>query len=175
MSLRINIPPLTRVLLVLLVGFSLLYLTSFRSRGAARHVAHPELPYIVLVPNVSIFYPWVYITSAFVEQNVITLLIAGATILYGGKYLERAWGSREFGGFLLVVILVPNLVTAFLYVILFVVTRAHSLGYVQLANLETARELNDRIGGVAYTAQSPYKRLSWLRSSNLYRNIQSPY
>ena len=104
-------------------------------------MAHPELPYIVLVPNVSIFYPWVYITSVFVEQNVVTLLIAGATILYGGKYLERAWGSREFGKFLLVVILVPNLVTAFLYVLLFVVTRAHAFGYVPLANLETVKEL----------------------------------
>lgn len=74
---------------------------------------------------------------------MITLLIAGATILYGGKYLERAWGSREFGKFLLVVILVPNLVTAFLYVLLFVVTRAHSLGYVQFANLKTDKELID--------------------------------
>ena len=70
------------------------------------------------------FYPWVYITATFAEQNILTLLVSSATILLGGKYLERAWGSREFGKFVLVVTLIPNVVSAFLYVIWFAITRA---------------------------------------------------
>ena len=83
------------------------------------------MAWIALTPQLSIFYPWVYITSTLAERNIITLLIAIATILYGGKYLERAWGSAEFGKFLLVVILVPNVVATILYVLLYVITRQY--------------------------------------------------
>ena len=125
MALRINIPPLTRVLLVFLVGLSVVYYAaSYRASKSTDPKKGAIIPWITLIPQLSVYYPWVYITSALAERNVVTLLVAGATVLYGGKYLERAWGSAEFGKFLLVIILVPNTIAAILYVLLFVVTRA---------------------------------------------------
>ena len=125
MALRINIPPLTRVLLVFLVGLSVVYqAASYRASKSADPTKGAIIPWITLIPQLSVYYPWVYITSTLAERNVVTLLVAGATVLYGGKYLERAWGSAEFGKFLLVITLVPNTVAAILYILLFVVTKA---------------------------------------------------
>lgn len=117
MQLRINIPPLTRALLASLLAISITHqVTRYVFRGAG-----PEL--LALIPQWSLFYPWVYITATFAEQNVITLLIAGATILYGGKYLERAWGSKEFGKFLLIVTVLSNVGATLIYVLWFAITR----------------------------------------------------
>ncbi|KAL9099464.1 MAG: hypothetical protein Q9163_005042 [Psora crenata] len=127
MQMRINIPPLTRILLVLLVAISI-------THQATRYLFH-TLPaeLLALVPQQSLFYPWVYLTATFAEQNVVTLLIAGATILYGGKYLERAWGSREFAKFVLIVTVLPNVASTFIYVLWFAITRdaARAVAYIQ--------------------------------------------
>jgi membrane associated rhomboid family serine protease len=122
MALRINIPPLTRALLVLLVGLSIVYqILSYRGRPNGTLVS-----WITLTPQLSIYYPWVYVTATFAEHNVLTLLVAGSTLLYGGRYLERAWTSTEFGKFLLVVILIPNFVASIIYVIIFAILRVDS-------------------------------------------------
>ena len=124
MALRINIPPLTRVLLILLVGLSLVYqAASYRERRSGA-TTHTGVPWLALTPQLSVYYPWVYLTSTFAERNVATLLVAGATVFYGGKYLERAWGSAEFGKFFLVATLIPNVTAALLYVLVFAITRA---------------------------------------------------
>ena len=65
--------------------------------------------WLTLTPH--IYYPWTLLTATLAEHNFITLGIAVATVFYGGKYLERAWGSRELGEFLLVVVIVSNLCT----------------------------------------------------------------
>ena len=118
MQLRINIPPLTRVLLALLAGTFVTY-QIIRAR-------HPE--YLALIPQLSILYPWVYVTATFAEQNIFTLPVTAATVLYGGKYLERAWGTKEFGKFVLVVTVVPYIGAAIVYLLWFAVSRtdAHS-------------------------------------------------
>ena len=116
MQLRINIPPLTRVLLGILVAVSIAHQVS-------RHFIGDNPEFVALVPQHTIFYPWVYLTATFAEQNVITLFIAGATILYGGKYLERAWGSMEFGRFVLIVTLLPNVGAMFIYIAWYAITR----------------------------------------------------
>lgn len=118
MQMRINIPPLTRILLGLLFAISL-------THQATRYIFRDTLPVelLALVPQQSVFYPWVYITASFAEQNIVTLLIAGATILYGGKYLERAWGSTEFGKFLLIVAVLPNVASTIVYVLWFAITQ----------------------------------------------------
>ena len=124
MPLRINVPPLTRLLLILLVGLSLIY--------QAINYRHQNAPgargWIVLIPSVSIFFPWVYATSAMAEENVLTLLIGGATIFYGGKYLERAWGSSNFARFMLIVSLIPYALAAVLYEIAWKTSGVQSLG-----------------------------------------------
>ena len=129
MQMRINIPPLTRGLLGLLIAISTAHQTTRYFFGGL----DPEL--LALIPQWSLFYPWVYITATFAEQNVVTLLIAGATILYGGKYLERAWGSTEFGKFVLLVTVLPNLIATFVYVLWFAITHDDSRAYVECSRL----------------------------------------
>lgn len=80
------------------------------------------VPFLTVVPALSIVFPWTFLTATFVEQNIFTLFITLATIFYGGKYLERAWGSAEFGKFLLVISLVPNFLTFCFYIAWFAIT-----------------------------------------------------
>lgn len=123
MAPRINIPPVTRILLIVLVALTFLYnLARWRAIDAlppAMQVSRPDspiIPYLPLVPSKVLYYPWTLLTATFVEQNIFTLLINGATLFYGGKYLERAWGSREFGKFILAISLVPNVVAVLIYI-----------------------------------------------------------
>lgn len=126
MQMRINIPPLTRVLLALLIAISVTHqITRYIFGGL-------DQGFLAIIPQWSLFYPWVYATATFAEQNVVTLLIAGATILYGGKYLERAWSSTEFGKFVLIVTVLPNVAATFIYVLWFAITRDESRAYVDL-------------------------------------------
>ncbi|KAL8761134.1 MAG: hypothetical protein Q9184_002709 [Pyrenodesmia sp. 2 TL-2023] len=103
MQWRISIPLLTRVLLALLLVFSISY--QALRLGGDRTSGHN----LALIPQWAPFTPWVYFTATYSEQNVVTILIAGATLLYGGKYLERAWGSLEFGKFILISVKAPML------------------------------------------------------------------
>ena len=127
MQLRINIPPLTRVLLGLLIAISAAHQTTRYLYGGIG----TEL--LALIPQLSLFYPWVYITATFAEQNGLTLLIAGPTILYGGRYLERAWGSREFGKFVLLVTILPNVAATLMYILWFAITRDDTRAYVEMS------------------------------------------
>ena len=65
MQLRINIPPLTRVLLVLIIVISLVFQVARFELGAAQ--GDPD--FLALIPQWSLFYPWVYFTATFAEQN----------------------------------------------------------------------------------------------------------
>jgi membrane associated rhomboid family serine protease len=117
---RFNIPPITRILLIVLIlqsflGFAIRYRQWSKTSEAA-------IPYLTLVPSLSITYPWVFLSTTLVESNVFTLGISGFTIYHGGRYLERAWSSREFVKFLLIVSLIPNLLTFAMLVFLFAMT-----------------------------------------------------
>ncbi|KAJ5730798.1 uncharacterized protein N7483_005306 [Penicillium malachiteum] len=119
MPIRVNIPPATRLFLVSLLAFSLLYnIARWREldyTGAVQST--PLIPYLTLVPSRFFYYPWTLITATIVEQNIFTVLLNAATIFYGGKYLERAWGSREFSKFIAAVTLIPNAVIIPIYLI----------------------------------------------------------
>lgn len=133
MALHINIPPVTRILLIFLVASSFLYnvarWTQLDSQKYGR--SQPILvPYLTLVPAMSLYYPWVFLTATFVEQNIFTLIINGATIFYGGKYLERAWGAKEFGKVLLIISLIPNLLIAIIYIFWAALSGNHERAYV---------------------------------------------
>ncbi|KAH8677327.1 eukaryotic integral membrane protein [Xylariales sp. PMI_506] len=118
---RINIPPVTRALLVaLLVQSVLSAAVRYRQWSANAEIV---IEWLTLVPQLSLFYPWTFVTTTLVENNIFTLSIAGLTLFQGGRYLERAWSSREFAKFLLVVSLIPNLLTFLVLVMLFSVTR----------------------------------------------------
>lgn len=131
---RVNIPPLTRVSLIVTVSLSILTGTlryrDWMSRqsetttttGSTASDEYFTVPFLTVVPALSIVFPWTFITATFVEQNIFTLFITLATLFYGGKYLERAWGSAEFGKFLLVVSVVPNFITFIIYIAWFALT-----------------------------------------------------
>src|SRR5215471_14601603 len=118
MAPRINIPPVTRTILSSLCAFSVLYgFARWTRLGGGSWSESVSVPYLVLVPERILFYPWTLATATFVESNIFALLISGATIFYGGKYLERAWGSREFGKFVVVVSLLSNVVMVVLFIL----------------------------------------------------------
>lgn len=122
--LRVNIPPVTRILLVLLITLSVFNrAASYGPQlavfvGSSKH-RRWKAPYLDFVPNYSLFYPWVVITATLVEPNLLVLLITAVTLFYGGRYLERAWSSAEFAKFVLVMALVPNVLTAVVWVLIY--------------------------------------------------------
>lgn len=118
---RINIPPVTRILLVVLLLQSILSAAvRYRQWTAESEVV---VQWLSLIPQLSLFYPWTFITTTLVENNIFTLAIAGLTLFHGGRYLERAWSSREFAKFLVVASLIPNLLTFLVLVSLFTLSR----------------------------------------------------
>ncbi|KAI5800019.1 eukaryotic integral membrane protein-domain-containing protein [Geopyxis carbonaria] len=133
---RVNIPPLTRVCLVICICLSILtgslryraYINRLPQQSEDGSTSEPPesqlftVPYLTVVPALSIVFPWTFVIATFVEQNIFTLTITLVTLFYGGKYLERAWGSMEFGKFLLVTSLVPNFATFVIYVAWFAIT-----------------------------------------------------
>lgn len=180
MQLRLNIPPLTRILLGLLLTISITY-------QVTRYlVPRFKTELLALVPQWSIFYPWVYVTATYAEGNVITLFIAGATILYGGKYLERAWGSLEFGKFVAVVTILPNVAATFIYILWFAITMDSSRAYVPQNPLSPITIpfcpsaillLTQRVssGSLIFKAPYPFKELSLSPLSSLSQNIPSRF
>ncbi|KAF1941979.1 cytochrome c oxidase subunit I [Clathrospora elynae] len=119
---RINLPPLTRGLLAAVVFFTLV---NFALRPHADWVEKVEqpligvgngVPWLTIVPGRSFpWYPWVFALATVVEQNVLGLIVTGLTVFYGGRYLERAWGSNEFIKFTLFVAMIPNILAFLLY------------------------------------------------------------
>jgi membrane associated rhomboid family serine protease len=135
MALRINIPPATRVCLISLITLSFLYnIARWRQLDITpgTPTVSPTVPYLTLVPSHFIFYPWTLLTATFVEQNIFTVLLNLATIFYGGKYLERAWGSREFTKFIVTIAVVPNVVMVPFYLFWVAVTGSSSSGVTQI-------------------------------------------
>lgn len=125
---RFSLPPLTRALLAATVFFTLLNFALRPNAGWVEKVEKPlvgvgnGVPYLTIVPGKSIVYPWVFALATLVEQNLAGLVINGATLFYGGRYLERAWGDKEYAKFLLFVAMVPNLLSFLLYLAAYVVT-----------------------------------------------------
>lgn len=114
MALRINIPPVTRFILILILTLSFLYtLGKYRKLPGTPNPSNPArrlVPYLTLVPLYCLYYPWTFLTTTFVERSIFSLLINAATVFFGGKYLERAWGSKEFGKVVLVTSIIPNMI-----------------------------------------------------------------
>ncbi|KAJ9141917.1 Eukaryotic integral membrane protein-domain-containing protein [Pleurostoma richardsiae] len=118
---RLNIPPVTRAVLIALLLQSVLS-AAIRYRQWTAN-AEIVIPYLTLIPQLSLIYPWTFLTTTLVESNVFTLGIAGSTLYYGGRYLERAWSSRELAKLLLITALVPNALTFGVMILFFTFTR----------------------------------------------------
>jgi len=136
MAPRINIPPITRAILF---GFVLFTSLNVYARYRAWIASVPpkpfgdrsfHAPYITIIPGVSSIYPWVFVTATLTEQNIAGLVTTGATLFYGGRYLERAWSSTEYTKFMLLISLVPNVVSFITYLALYLISRNPDVAYV---------------------------------------------
>lgn len=125
---RINIPPVTRILLITL-GLQSILSAAIRYKQWSAN-SDIIIPYLNLIPQLSLIYPWTFLTTTLVESNIFNLSIAALTLYHGGRYLERAWSSREFAKFLLVTALVPNIFCFGIMIMLFTFTRNESWTYV---------------------------------------------
>ncbi|KAF1350260.1 eukaryotic integral membrane protein-domain-containing protein [Delphinella strobiligena] len=115
---RVNIPPLTRSLLVALFTLTLFNASlRYRQWASSTDVKWSALsvPFLTIVPGKSLRYPYVMLTSALIEQNVFSYAASALTIFYGGRYLERAWGGGEFAKFVLFVTMIPNILSFLVY------------------------------------------------------------
>jgi len=137
---RINLPPITRAILIASISLTALNLflrvqseTYLKTGEDAFIRTGGGAPYLSIVPNQSIKYPWVFLTATFVEQNLIGLGITGATLFFGGRYLERAWGEKEFIKFMLFVGMIPNIFSFALYIFFFALTKSERALYVPSA------------------------------------------
>lgn len=125
---RLNIPPVTRIILIALVLQSILSAAiRYRQWSAQSEIV---IPYLTLIPQLSLIYPWTFLTTSLVESNIFTLSIACMTLYNGGRYLERAWSSREFAKFLLITSLIPNILTFGIMILFFTFTRNERWTYV---------------------------------------------
>ncbi|OJJ82819.1 rhomboid family protein [Aspergillus glaucus CBS 516.65] len=137
---RVNIPPATRICLVSLLTLSLLYniarwrqISSISATTGKTQLTTPiVVPYLTLVPLRLFYYPWTLLTATFVEQNIFTVLLNLATLFYGGKYLERAWSSREFAKFIVTIAVLPNVVIVPFYLLWAAIRGNPSIGLTQI-------------------------------------------
>lgn len=98
------------------------------------------VPWLTIIPAQSIVFPWTFAIATLVEQNIFTLLVTLPTLFYGGKYLERAWGSKELGKFLLVISIVPNLFAFVIYIAWFASSGNAERSYVSPNCVHRIRE-----------------------------------
>lgn len=130
---RINIPPVTRIVLIVL-GLQSLLSAAIRYRQWSANT-EIVIPYLNLVPQLSLVYLWTFLSTTLVESNVFTLSIACLTLYHGGRYLERAWSSREFAKFLLIAALLPNLLCFGTTIVFFALTRNERWTYVAFSHI----------------------------------------
>jgi hypothetical protein len=181
---RINIPPVTRVALGALVVQSFLSAAiRYRQWTSTSDVV---IPYLTLVPQLSLFYPWTFLSTTLVENNIFTISIAGATLYYGGRYLERAWSSAELAKFLILVALIPNALTFLVLIILFTLSRNEHWTYVVYSPRLTLLRgrppppsmqlltTSPFTGSPSSTAPSPSRSPSSSPSASSFRRTPSP-
>ncbi|KAF9814524.1 hypothetical protein IEO21_05075 [Rhodonia placenta] len=120
------VPPATRGFTAATVGFSLLYYI-LRWTGGDAFAA----PYLVLVPGSSIFYPWTFLTSVFVETTIIELIFSLLVIPASLRYLERLWGAVELLKFIAATVTISNIIAFGLNWIEFIVFRSPTFLYGQ--------------------------------------------
>jgi len=100
-----SIPPATRFFTTATVLLSLLFLY-LQWKNEATY----PLPYLALVPGSSLFYPWTFFTSVFVETSIYELVFTLIVIPPCLRYLERIWGAVETIKFVVVTATFSNII-----------------------------------------------------------------
>ncbi|KAF9389072.1 hypothetical protein CPB97_012035 [Podila verticillata] len=98
-----NVPPLTKsISTAMTVMSSLGFALRFRDLTSDADAEGTLTQLIAMVPVSAPYHPWTFATAPFYERSVLQFIINSAILLGCGKYLERAWGSREFFKYLAV-------------------------------------------------------------------------
>ncbi|KAL2891299.1 Protein pdh1 [Ceratocystis lukuohia] len=121
---RLNLPPVTRALMIGL-GVQSLLSAAIRCRQWSADTT-VVIPYLTLVPSLSLTYPWTFLTTTLVEGNVFTAGISVFTLYHGGRYLERAWSSEELVKFVAIISLASNILTFLSLVAMFALSHVES-------------------------------------------------
>ncbi|RGB41097.1 eukaryotic integral membrane protein, partial [Rhizophagus diaphanus] len=80
------------------------------------------LPDMALVPGYALRKFWTFLTAGFLETNLSGFVGSILIILVNGKYLERAWGSRDFLKFIGIVIIGANICAYLTYLCEYTIT-----------------------------------------------------
>ncbi|KAF9135415.1 hypothetical protein BG015_003288 [Linnemannia schmuckeri] len=113
-----NVPPLTKSVSTAMTVMTALGM-ALRLRDSMALIGHGDapatdspdypgsseeilIPLLALVPVSAPYRFWTFATASFFERGIIQFVFNTVTLLGCGKYLERAWGSREFFKFLAV-------------------------------------------------------------------------
>ncbi|KAI9444852.1 DUF1751-domain-containing protein [Lactarius indigo] len=105
LQLVASIPPVTRSFAAATLLFSLFYLYLQWRIGAEY-----SLPYLTVVPGSSLFYPWTFFTSVFIETSIFELILTLVIIPPCLRYLERLWGGVETIKFIAAVVTFSNII-----------------------------------------------------------------
>ncbi|KAG4300887.1 hypothetical protein PCK1_002964 [Pneumocystis canis] len=84
---------------------------------------YSELPFMVIIPGTSYLYIWTFFIAAFIENNFFTLILLLGLLYYGGRYLEKSWGSRSLIKFILIITIIPNILTWAWYIMRYIIER----------------------------------------------------
>ncbi|KAF2862528.1 DUF1751-domain-containing protein [Piedraia hortae CBS 480.64] len=131
--MRVNLPPFTRILLLTVLLLSALNAglrtqkwNAFAQKSTLAQMSYDYLtspvwavPYLVLVPGQSLKFPWTLMTAALIENNVLSLGTSATAVWFGGRYLERSWGTSEFVKFVVFGSVIPNLGAFLVYAVWF--------------------------------------------------------
>ncbi|CEG70435.1 hypothetical protein RMATCC62417_06333 [Rhizopus microsporus] len=112
MNLVTNVPSLTKALVSTLFCVSVGYYV-YIYRTSLDEPKQTVCPFIGLVPGFIFYAPWTLLTATFYENNPFSLTFSIIVLLFCGKYLERAWGSRELLKFIVITAILSNIVTWF--------------------------------------------------------------
>ncbi|CAO3567343.1 unnamed protein product [Mortierella alpina] len=104
-----SVPPFTKSLSTAMTVMTTLGL-AFRLKDLALSAYNPDaedissedslIRLLALVPASVLYRPWTFATASFLERNIFQYALHMVILLGSGKYLERAWGSRELFKFL---------------------------------------------------------------------------
>ncbi|WWC88860.1 uncharacterized protein L201_003775 [Kwoniella dendrophila CBS 6074] len=87
-----------------------------------------QLPWLVMAPGISYWYPWTLFTAGLVELSLMGLIVSLISIPLACRYLERVWGIRELIKFSIITIVGSNVIAfGFSWIVWFVLGQEDAL------------------------------------------------
>ncbi|CAG8506907.1 26447_t:CDS:2, partial [Gigaspora margarita] len=117
-----NVPPTVKTLTFSIVFVSALGALKRFHRWGENPFVVDVLPDFALVPGHAAQKFWAFFTAGFLETNPTSLIGSVIAMIACGKYLERAWGSKDFLKFVGIILIGVTLSTYFTYLLEYTIT-----------------------------------------------------